>query len=80
MSSIRPLAQLETHEVFNQAPPFEDVNLYAGDNALRQAVQKAGGAVHEARLSALGARAGSAAVGPRASSCRSGHRPNHIWR
>jgi putative acyl-CoA dehydrogenase len=60
MSSIRPLAQLETHEVFNQAPPFEDVNLYAGDNALRQAVQKAGGAVHEARLSALGARAGSA--------------------
>lgn len=27
MSSIRPLARLDTHEVFNQAPPFEDMNL-----------------------------------------------------
>lgn len=60
MSSIRPLAQLETHEVFNQAPPFEDVNLFTTDRALTDAVRNAGGAVHDARLSALGARAGSA--------------------
>lgn len=60
MSSIRPLAQLETHEVFNQAPPFEDVNLFESDLALTEAVRRAGGAIHNARLSALGTSAGSA--------------------
>ncbi len=60
MPSIRPLSRLETHEVFNQAPPFEDMNLFTTDTALLDAVSKAGGSMHEARLSALGARAGSA--------------------
>ncbi len=60
MSSIKPLTRLETHEVFNQPPPFEGLNLFTGDRAL--AVAKAGGAAHEARLAALGARAGSAEV------------------
>lgn len=60
MSSIRPLARQDTHEVFNQAPPFEDVNLFTGDAALVEALRQAGGATHEDRLAALGARAGSA--------------------
>ncbi|WP_447725451.1 acyl-CoA dehydrogenase family protein [Sphingomonas koreensis] len=62
MSSIRPLVQLDTHEVLNQPPPFEDVNLFTGDRALADAVARAGGAQHSERLSALGARCGSAEV------------------
>jgi putative acyl-CoA dehydrogenase len=60
MSSIRPIAQLDTHEVLNQPPPFEDVNLFTGDRALSDAVTRAGGAQHAGRLSELGARCGSA--------------------
>jgi len=62
MSSIRPIVQLDTHEVLNQPPPFEDVNLFTGDRALADAVARAGGGQHAARLSALGARCGSAEV------------------
>ena len=62
MSSLKPLAQLETHEVFNQAPPMEDRNLYLDDLPLQGAVAKAGGAAHAPRLEALGARVGSAEV------------------
>ncbi len=62
MSSIRPIVQLDTHEVLNQPPPFEDVNLFTGDHALADAVARAGGAQHAARLSELGARCGSAEV------------------
>jgi len=62
MSSFRPVADLDTHEVTNQPPPLEDVNLFTGDQALLDAVRRAGGAQHEARLTALGARCGSAEV------------------
>lgn len=62
MSSIRPIVQLDTHEVLNQPPPFEDVNLFTGDRALADAVARAGGAQHAGRLSELGARCGSAEV------------------
>ena len=62
MSSFRPVADLDTHEVTNQPPPLEDVNLFTGDRALADAVRRAGGAQHEARLTALGARCGSAEV------------------
>jgi putative acyl-CoA dehydrogenase len=34
----------ETHEVFNQAPPFSDVDLYALDLPLREAVEREGAA------------------------------------
>ena len=56
MSSFRPVADLDTHEVTNQPPPLEDVNLFTGDRALFDVVRRAGGARHEARLTALGAR------------------------
>jgi len=62
MASFRPRADLETHEVTNQAPPCEDINIYATDRALRDAVKKAGGGAHDAHLSAFGARCGSAEV------------------
>ena len=55
----RPLA---THEVLNQPPPFENVNLYLTDQALREAVKREGGAFAEERLKALGAIVGSAEV------------------
>ena len=62
MSSFRPVADLDTHEVTNQPPPLEDLNLFTGDRALADAVRRAGGRQHEARLTALGARCGSAEV------------------
>jgi putative acyl-CoA dehydrogenase len=52
----------DTHEVFNQAPPFADVNLFACDPALREALLREGGGWAAESLSALGARLGSAEV------------------
>ena len=34
MSALRPIASLDTHEVVNQPPPLEDVNLFTNDRAL----------------------------------------------
>jgi putative acyl-CoA dehydrogenase len=59
MSALRPRSRLETHDVSNQPPPFEDVNLFTSDVALQAAVAAAGGDAHEERLSAFGARVGS---------------------
>lgn len=55
-------AQLDTHEVTNQPPPFTGINAYAGDAALREAVKREGGAWAAERLSALGALVGDAHV------------------
>lgn len=52
----------DTHEVFNQAPPFENVNLFACDTALREALEREGGGAAAAGLHALGARLGQAEV------------------
>jgi putative acyl-CoA dehydrogenase len=60
MSALRPRSQLETHDVFNQPPPFEDVNLFTSDVALQAGVAAAGGETHAERLAAFGARTGSA--------------------
>jgi len=49
-----------THEVFNQASPLEDYNLYDGDLALREGVLREGGAWADDALRSFGARAGSA--------------------
>ncbi len=62
MPHFRPTADLETHEVANQPPPFEDVNIFDSDAALKTAVEKNGGAAHAANLSTFGARCGSAEV------------------
>jgi putative acyl-CoA dehydrogenase len=36
-------ARFETHEVFNQPPPYGDVDLYGQDRALQEAVAANGG-------------------------------------
>ena len=62
MSALRPIAGLDTHEVVNQPPPLENMNLFTGDRGLSDAVVSAGGGGHIERLTALGARCGSAEV------------------
>ncbi|MGK5026219.1 isovaleryl-CoA dehydrogenase [Janthinobacterium sp. RB2R34] len=52
--------QENTHEVFNQATPFENINLFACDLALQEAVRREGGEAASNGLDALGERLGSA--------------------
>jgi putative acyl-CoA dehydrogenase len=52
----------ETHIVVNQAPPFGDVNLYACDLALQEAVEREGAGWARARLHGLGAELGRSDV------------------
>ena len=41
--------------VVNQPPPFEDVNLFASDRALREAAPREGGALYESQIDSFGA-------------------------
>ena len=52
----------DTHEVINQPPAFENVNLFETDAALKDAVQREGGEAALSGLSAFGARIGAADV------------------
>lgn len=54
-----------THEVFNQSPPFEDIDLFAVDRPLVDAVKANGGAAAEPELSKFGKHWGSAAMADR---------------
>jgi putative acyl-CoA dehydrogenase len=54
--------RFDTHEVFNQAPPFGDVNLFRCDPALREGLEREGGGWAAGTLDALGARLGSSEV------------------
>jgi len=54
--------RFDTHEVFNQATPFGDVNLFVCDPALREGVEREGAGWAVAGLQQLGARLGAAAV------------------
>ncbi|HEV7816662.1 MAG TPA: isovaleryl-CoA dehydrogenase [Janthinobacterium sp.] len=54
--------QFDTHDIVNQVAPFENVNLYACDPALREALQREGGAAAAESLHALGERLGRAEV------------------
>ena len=54
--------QFDTHEVFNQAPPFENVNLLRCDPALREGLAREGAAWALDRLDELGAQLGRAEV------------------
>src|SRR4051795_12509880 len=53
------------HEVFNQSPPFEDVDLFALDRPLAEAVAANGGASAQQELSEFGKHWGSAAMAAR---------------
>ena len=52
-------APFATHEVGNQSPPFQDLNLFLADTALQEAVRREG-AAQDGGLTAFGAAAGSA--------------------
>src|SRR6201984_997688 len=54
-----------THEVFNQSPPFENVDLLALDQPLVAAVAATGGAEAAQQLSEFGRHWGSAAMAAR---------------
>jgi putative acyl-CoA dehydrogenase len=54
-----------THEVFNQSPPFEDVDLFALDRPLAESVAANGGSAAESELSEFGKHWGSAAMAER---------------
>src|SRR6185369_17095991 len=58
-------ASFATHEVFNQSPPFEDVDLYAVDRPLVDAVVASGGADAADDLTGFGRHWGSAAMAAR---------------
>jgi len=62
MSVYAPRTHLATHDVANQPPEFADVNLYAIDTPLREAVAREAGAWLEQPLLALGADMGSERV------------------
>ena len=49
-----------THEVLNQSPPFENVNLFTSDRALMEAVNREGGGAAVERLTSFGEACGSA--------------------
>ena len=57
-----PIDKFSTHDVFNQAPPFGDVNLLRCDPALREGLVREGADWALERLDALGERLGRAEV------------------
>ena len=60
MTHYRPRAELQTHDVANQPPPFENINVFDSDKALKGAAETRGAAAHLNHLSAYGASLGSA--------------------
>ena len=58
-------ASFATHEVFNQSPPLEDVDLFALDCTLVQAVATNGGSSAQKELSEFGKHWGSAEMAER---------------
>jgi len=54
------LSRFDTHEVFNQSPPYENVDLFASDVPLKEAVAANGAAGEAAALSGFGRHWGTA--------------------
>src|SRR5438309_10866920 len=54
-----------THEVFNQSPPFEDVDLFTLDRPLSESIAANGGAAAAQELSEFAKHGGSAAMAAR---------------
>ena len=60
MIPLRPLAALPTHEVTNMPPHLGDQDLWGGDAALRDGVEREGGGRAANRLAVFGRAAGAA--------------------
>ena len=58
MDAAAPGDPHATHTVFNQAPPFEDVNLFTSDRVLTEALRREGAGWAEERARAFGESAG----------------------
>jgi putative acyl-CoA dehydrogenase len=58
-------ASFATHEVFNQSPPFENIDLFVVDQPLAEAVAANGGGGAHGELSEFGKHWGSAAMAER---------------
>ncbi len=54
--------RFESHDILNQSPPYEDVDLFASDRALRDAVEANGAGAEAAALSEFGRHWGTAAM------------------
>ncbi|MEJ0076487.1 MAG: acyl-CoA dehydrogenase family protein [Alphaproteobacteria bacterium] len=54
--------RFDTHDIFNQSPPYEDVDLFTSDRALRDAVEANGAGAEGAALAEFGRRWGAAAM------------------
>ena len=54
------LEPFQTHEVFNQSPPFQDVNLFVSDRVLQEAVAREGAGHAADALARFGHTCGSA--------------------
>jgi len=52
----------DTHDILNQSPPYEGVDLFVSDRALRDAVEANGAGAEAAALSEFGRRWGTAAM------------------
>ncbi len=62
MIPLKPLANLPTHEVTNMPPHLGDQDLWSGDAALREGVEREGGGWAEDELAAFGKTAGAAEI------------------
>jgi len=62
MTILRPITNLDTHEVLNQPPPLEEFNRFTTDHALVDGVTAAGGKRHIERLKKFGQRTGSSDI------------------
>jgi putative acyl-CoA dehydrogenase len=54
--------RFDPHDIFNQSPPYEDIDLFASDRALRDAVAANGAGAEAAALSDFGRHWGTAAM------------------
>jgi len=54
--------RFDTHDIFNQSPPFDNVDLFATDRALQDAVAANGAGAEAVALSEFGRRWGTAAM------------------
>ena len=54
------VSRFDTHEVFNQSPPYENVDLFSSDVPLQEAVAANGAATDDAALAAFGRQWGTA--------------------
>src|SRR5882757_7184272 len=55
-------ARHDTHDIFNQSPPFENIDLFMCDRPLRDAVAANGAGAEAAALAEFGRRWGTAAM------------------